>query len=227
MSGDLLVAIDSAAGSRDASDSKYIYFGNLFPAEDQYKSGLFRGLSLHPKFDRDIPHDARHPMAFSDNSVEGFQSQDVFEHIEFELVAGILDDIYRCMTPGGIFRLSLPDYNGPLLRSRSVYDCNGKILHDSSMGGAVSGQLSGGLTVTFPDNGDAHLWFPTYANVLDLIVKSQIRKCTVVNFYHYWLNATEFVCKPFDQSIMPVIRTPPRDMRAQGKPISLVVDFVK
>jgi hypothetical protein len=34
----------------------FLYFGNLIPHEKQYKSGLFYGLALHPKFDRDISH---------------------------------------------------------------------------------------------------------------------------------------------------------------------------
>lgn len=213
--------------SAEARGTKYVYFGNLFPEEPQYRSGLFHGLALHPRFDRDIPHDARRPMVFADNSIDGFQSQDVFEHIEFGKVGGILDDIYRCLKHGGVFRLSLPDYNSPLLRSRSIYDCNGRILNDASMGGTITGSMSGGVSVSFPDGGDAHLWFPTYASVLQLIVESQIRKCTTIKFHHYWVNTTDYVCDQFDHTLMPVTRTPPRDMRADGKPISLVVDFIK
>lgn len=211
----------------DMREEKYVYFGNLLPEESQYKSGLFVGLALNPKYAHDIKHDARQPMAFAGSSVDGFQSQDVFEHIEFDKVVPILDDVYRCLKPGGIFRMSLPDYNSPVLRRRSVYDCEGRILHDATMGGTVTGQPTGGLTVTFPTNGNAHVWFPTYANVNQLIVQSQIRKCETIKFHHAWIDMHRFVCDPFDQSIMPVTRTPPRDMRAGGKPVSLVVDFIK
>lgn len=215
------------AVTHDLGGAKYVYFGNLFPEEVQYKSGLFRGLALHPKYDRDIPHDARHPMAFADNSIDGYQSQDVFEHIEFEKVSTILDDIYRCLKPGGIFRMSVPDYNSPLLRARSVFDHTGKIIMDAAMGGTIRSDFVGNMTVSLPSTGDAHLWFPTYSSLLQLIINSNIRKCARINFHHYWINPIEFVCKEFDQSLMPVTRTPPRDMRADGKPISLVVDFEK
>ena len=104
------------------SENKYIYFGNLLPNEEQYKSGLFVGLALSKKYDRDIVHDATTKLPFSDNSIIGFQSQDVFEHIEFSKIPAILDEIFRCLRQKGILRLSVPDYNSPLLRNRSIYD---------------------------------------------------------------------------------------------------------
>lgn len=113
----------------------FVYFGNLLPREKQYQSGLFYALALAPKFDRDLLHDARNIMPFSDRSIKGFQSQDVFEHIPYEKVPRILDDIFRCLRDGGIFRLSVPDYNSPLLRKRSAYDAEGNILCDLAMGG--------------------------------------------------------------------------------------------
>lgn len=206
---------------------EFVYFGNLFPNEPQYQSDRFVGLALHPKFDKDIPHDARASMPFDDCSIAGFQSQDVFEHVESFKVPVIFDDIYRCLKPGGIFRLSLPDYNSPLLRKRSAYDHTGKVLYDVAMGGTLKASMSGEVETLFPDGGDVHLWFPTYNELLGMILASDIRKCDKIEFHHYWLSPDQYVLKHFDQSVMPVGRTPPRDMRADGKPISIVVDFTK
>lgn len=167
-------------------------------------------------------------MPFHDNSVKGFQSQDVFEHIPYECIATIFNDIYRCLSFGGIFRLSLPDYHSSLLRNRSVYDSNGKILCDLAMGGRVSSDMVGPIKVSWAGSeGDAHLWFPTYAKLARLILSSNLRKCTTIMVHHAWFDAHDYVCEAFDQSIMPVMRTPPGDMRSAGKPISLVVDFIK
>lgn len=213
--------------SNQPPKAPYIYFGNLFPHEPQFNSGLFRALALHQRFDYDIAYDIRNPLPFPEASIRGFQSQDVFEHVQFDGVSRILDDIFHCLVPGGIFRMSLPDYNSPLLRSRSVFDCVGRVLYDAAMGGSVVGKMSGGLDVSFPEGGDAHLWFPTYNNVLELIIASQIRRCSTIKFHHYWINSVDYRCENFDQSIMPVQRTPPNDMRADGKPISIVVDFIK
>jgi SAM-dependent methyltransferase len=221
-------AAHSPRGIIAPSDERpFIYFGNLYPHEPQFQSGLFRALALHPKFEFDIAHDASQPLPFADGSIKGFQSQDVFEHIPYEKVSGILDEVYRCLQPGGVFRLSMPDYNSPLLRNRSVYDSYGRILCDAAMGGSVSGNLSGSLDVNFVGNGDAHIWFPTYSKTLELIVSSRIRLCTTIEFHHYWADSYSYRCVPFEPSVMPVHRAPPADMRADGKPISIVVDFVK
>ena len=210
-----------------SGDNSYIYFGNLFPHEPQYRSGRFLGLALSPRFDRDIAHDARAALPFDDGSVPGFQSQDVFEHVEREKVPAILDDIYRCLRDGGLFRLSLPDYNSPLLRRRSAYDHTGRVLYDVAMGGALQAAMAGDVEVSLPPGGDTHLWFPTFHTLLEVILASRIRHCKEIHFHHYWRNPEEWVVQPFDQSLMPVSRVPPTDMRAGGKPISLVVDFVK
>jgi SAM-dependent methyltransferase len=205
----------------------YLYFGNLFPGEAQFGSGQFHGLALNPRFQRDIPHDAAMPLPFPDASIKGFQSQDVFEHIEYGKVPPILDEIFRCLRPGGLFRLSLPDYNSPLLRNRSVYDSDGNILCDLSMGGSVSSRLNEEVKVSFAGGGEAHLWFPTYANVLQLVLSSRLRKCDAITVHHAWYDRRSFVCQPFDGGVMPVRRAPPNDMRAQGRPVSLIIDFVK
>jgi SAM-dependent methyltransferase len=211
----------------DLPDDVYLYFGNLSPREEQYKSGFFRGLAPHPESERDIQHDARDPLPFRDASIKVVQSQDVFEHLEYDRVAFILDEIFRCLTPGGIFRLSLPDYNSPLLKGRSVYDSDGNVLFDAAMGGSVVGKKDGGMEIKFCPGGEAHLWFPTYSNVTALIVSSQIRKSSSIRFHHAWIDSKRFVCSEFDQAIMPVRRSPPNDMRAGGKPVSIVIDFIK
>jgi SAM-dependent methyltransferase len=211
----------------DLQNPSFLYFGNLSPREEQHKSGLFYGLSPHPESERDIRHDARDPLPFPDASLKVAQSQDVFEHLEYERVAFVLDEVFRCLMPGGVFRLSLPDYNSPLLKSRSVYDADGNVLFDAAMGGSVVGKMNGGLEIKFSPAGEAHLWFPTYANVTALIVSSKIRKSSSIDFHHAWLDSKRFVCNEFDQAVMPVRRSPPKDMRAGGKPVSIVVDFIK
>lgn len=206
---------------------EYFYFGNLVTHEIQYKNGLFAGLALHPQFPRDIRHDLTKRLPFETDSIKGGQAQDVFEHIEYDAVPSILDEVYRCLAPGGLFRMSVPDYHSPLLQSRSAYDKNGNILCDLAMGGSLKGIMSGGIKVSLEGNGIAHLWFPTYAQVLDCIIKSDIRRCSQISVHHAWLSADKWVANEFDQTIMPVMRCPPTDMRADGKPISIIVDFVK
>lgn len=211
----------------DLDTITYLYFGNLLPHEPQYTSGLFHGLALVPHFDRDIQHDATTPLPFPDNAIRGFQSQDVFEHIAYDKLPAILDEIYRCLRPDGMFRLSLPDYNSPLLKDRSVYNSQGRILCDLAMGGHVACALQEPIRVTFDSGGDTHVWFPTYCKVLHLVMLSELRKCNAIAVHHAWLDPYDDICRPFDASVMPVSRAPPYDMRSGGKPISIIIDFMK
>lgn len=206
----------------------YLYYGNLPVTSPQYKSNRFYGLALKPACNRDIFHDAYKPLPLPDNSVTGFQSEDVFEHLIYDSVPSVLNEIYRCMKPGGLFRLSLPDYNCGLLRDRSVFNSAGEWLCDPAVGGSVKSTFNGKAEAIFSKDGDSHLWAPTLENVTKLISHSSLCKAQQVYWQHGWLNPVDvFKCECFDQSIMPVQRTPPKDMRANGNPVSIVIDFVK
>jgi len=111
-----------------------LYAGDV-PDMPEY-AGL-TGLSLRQKNDNHIKHDVtkRHP--FKDNSVNSYQSEDVFEHIEYDKIADIINDIYRILKPGGLFRLSLPDYRCDVLRKRSIYE-DGEIVYDPFGGGGTT-----------------------------------------------------------------------------------------
>ena len=87
---------------------QYLYFGSLGPQERQYAVPNFVGLALNPAHDREIRHDALAPLPFADASIAKVQAQDVFEHLPFEKVPGVLDEVWRVLKPGGVFRLSLP-----------------------------------------------------------------------------------------------------------------------
>lgn len=205
-----------------------LYYGNLLPDEAQFASGRFVGLAFAPKYPRDIRHDAYDRLALPDDCIRRIQSQDVFEHLEYERIPAIFDDIHRVLAPGGMFRLSLPDYLSAPLRRRSVFDANGQILGDLMMGAKVGyDSASGGVAVRFTTDGDAHVWFPDYQQVARLILRSSIRFCRRIEFHHYHLTASSWVCNPFPDEGMPVMRAPPRDMRANGAPVSLIVDFLK
>ncbi len=207
---------------------KHLYFGNLTVGERQYQSGLFVGLALFPQHDREVAHDARDPLPVPDGSVEKIQSQDVFEHIPYDELPPILDDIHRALAPGGLFRLSVPDYRSSMLRRRCAFDENGNVLADLRMGGAVRfDRKTKKRIVEFAGNGNAHLWFPTYELVRDLISRSKLSQCQEVRFWHYNIDLEQAVTDAFPEEDMFVMRAPPNDMRSNGKPISIIVDCRK
>lgn len=208
---------------------KYLYYGNLTAVEAQYASGRFVGMTLgEPQHEREVRHDARLPLPVPDGSVEKIQSQDVFEHLAYEELPRIFDDIYRALKPGGVFRLSLPDYHAEALRARCVFDERGEILCDLRMGGEVLWNYKKKRReVRLLSNGNSHLWFPTQRLVARAVERSTLRSCRTIKYYHYYSSLDTFVADPFPDNEMPVMRAPPCDMRAGGKPVSIIADFIK
>lgn len=207
---------------------RYLYFGNLCTHERQFQSEKWYGLALQPTHDREVQHDARQPLPVPADSVQKIQSQDVFEHIDYELLPPILSDIYRALAPGGVFRLSLPDYHSPFLRKRCVFDEDGRVIADLRMGGSVVyDRKAKQRRVEFAPNGNAHVWFPTFELVQRLVERSRLKECREIRYYQYFRTRSEFVADPIPEDEMFVMRAVPQDMRAGGKPISIVVDFIK
>lgn len=208
--------------------SCFLYYGNLGVCERQYAELDVLGLALYPRHEREMEHDACKPLPFAAASINRIQSQDVFEHIAKEHIPGILDEIYRVLRPGGVFRLSVPDYRSPLLKKRSVYDSHGSVIADLMMGAGVSyDAASASVLVEFGRDGNAHLWFPTWEQMHELVACSRISRCSEIRFYHGFEDDEHFRCEPFPDLGMPVNRAPPFDMRAHGAPISIIVDFIK
>lgn len=207
---------------------QYLYFGSLGLHERQYQVPNFIGLALEPKHDREIRHDATAALPFGDNSIAKVQSQDVFEHLPFEKVPFVMDEVYRVLKPGGTFRLSVPDYRSPVLKRRSVYDWRGRVTGDLLMGATpYLDETTGDARVRFSEDGHAHVWFPRYELVTHLILKSEIRKSREIKFHQCFVDDHSYLCGPIPENEMYVQRAAPHDRRAGGAPVSIVVDFTK
>ena len=92
-------------------------------------------------------------MPLPDNSIDIYQSEDTHEHIEYNLLVEQINDIYRCLKPGGLFRLSVPDYNCDLLYNRTIKDKDGKLMFDPFGGGYYD-------EIEKKVKGNGHVWFP-------------------------------------------------------------------
>lgn len=206
---------------------QYLYFGSLGLHERQYQIPNFIGLALEPAHAREIQHNLADPLPFADGSIAKIQAQDVLEHIAFEKASLVLDEVYRVLKPGGIFRLSVPDYRSPVLKRRSIYDARGRVIGDLMMGAtSYLDAATGDARVRFSEDGEAHLWFPRYELITHLVLKSEIRKAGI-HFYQGFLDDHSFLCEPVPENEMYVLRAAPHDRRAGGAPTSIIVDFVK
>jgi SAM-dependent methyltransferase len=206
-----------------------LYFGSIGKKQLQRLEGEFIGLSLRPSHFSEIKCDiSKGDLPFPSDSITKIQAEDVLEHIDFEDLPKVFDEIFRVLRSGGIFRLSIPDYNSIVLKKRSVYDFEGRVLADPLTGSSVYYDFRSEKTlVSHRKDGNSHKWFPTKLLVDELVKSSQLKLCSSVKFWHYTASSGEFVAENFPDLCMPVFRCPPKDMRANGKPISIIVDFTK
>jgi hypothetical protein len=192
-----------------------LYAGNLSPTLPQFSTHF--GLALHPSSSKDIQHDMRNALLVPDNFISVFQSEDVFEHIEYGQIGAIFDEVFRVLRPDGLFRLSVPDYRCPSLRDRSIKDNNGNILFDPGGGGRFENEqvVDGG-----------HVWFPVYESVKALFDASRFRD---VRFLHFMDESGHSILNPIDYALGHVQRTPDNDERVASPrmAMSIVVDARK
>jgi len=160
--------------------------------------------------------------------VKYLQAEDVLEHIELSDLPKVFDEIFRILKSGGVYRLSVPDYNSIVLQKRSIYDFEGRVLADPLTGSSVFYDPKSEKTlVKHRSDGNSHLWFPTKNLIDELIQSSELRFCASIYYHHYSSSEGFFLVQNFPDLYMPVFRSPPNDMRANGLPVSIIVDFTK
>ena len=198
----------------------YLYAGDM--PMNRRQNHPFIGLSLNQHNNYHIKHDMTKPLELPDNCVDIFQSEDVFEHIEYELLPDVLNEIFRVLKPRGLFRLSMPDYKCDILLNRSTKDANGNIIFDIDGGGSYD-------KINETVVGGGHVWFPTYKSVDNLIQQTNF-DMQKVHFLHYYSQTSGLgVCNDIDYSLGLVQRTPDNDKRVQNprRPMSIVIDMYK
>ena len=184
-------------------DRIFLYAGDILHKKEYDIEGI-AGLSIRRADYRTIRHDICRKYPLPDNSVDAYQAEDVFEHIDYDKLPGVINEIYRVLKPGAYFRLSVPDYGCDILRDRSTKDASGEIVFDRDGGGSY-------------ENGQV---------VNDLIQKTDFKR---YEFYHYYDENGNSVTKKIDYAKGYIQRTPDHDKRVQNpyRAMSLVVDLYK
>jgi SAM-dependent methyltransferase len=214
-----------------------LYAGDV-PDRHEYEGWI--GLSLYQTNRNHIRHNLYLPFPIQDETVDAFQAEDVFEHLQYDKIVSILDEIYRVLKINGYLRLSLPDYRCDVNYDRSIKDLEGRVIFDPG-GGYRSRTKLLKLKVykrIYPIlytnimrhiSGSGHYWFPTIESVRRLIEKSKFAAGGTVNFLHYYDDDGIAITKPIDYSKGYISRTPDHDKSVQNhyRPLSLVVDIIK
>jgi predicted SAM-dependent methyltransferase len=200
-----------------------LYAGDI-PDTPEYRNRQKVGLSLAREDNWHIRHDISKPLPIPDGSVDSYQSEDVFEHIEYEKLPLTVSEIHRVLKKGGLFRLSLPDYRCDVLFNRSIKDAGGNILFDPFGGGAYRRRflIFGEKRVVK----GGHVWFPKYEDVFELLNDTQFSS---VEFLHYYDENEAPHTKAIDYTKGFIQRTPDNDKRVSSpfRPMSIVVDCIK
>lgn len=196
----------------------YLYAGDL-PKVLNYQYFKFVGLSLNKSNYRHINHDITQKHELEANTVDIYQAEDVFEHIQLNKIGDIINDIYRILKPGGLFRLSVPDYRCNLIYNRSKKDKYGNVVFDPGGGGMY-------INKRVVDGG--HVWFPKYELVRDLIEQSPFKK---YRFLHYYDANDRSITKKINYKKAYIMRTPDNskdiEIRNPYRALSIVVDCYK
>lgn len=205
-------------------DDINLYLGTL--PEDEKRINInkninFIGISDKLENYTHIKHDiSKDKLDLSKNSVKIIQAEDVLEHIDFENIENVINEIYRLLKPDGLFRLSLPDYNFDIYNSRTIKNDKGDIMFDPGGGGRFNKK-------TNKVEKGGHLWFPTYEIVKKILDKTHFEK-SKINFLHYYHN-NKSITNDVDYSNGFIKRTPDYDFRAQSpyRAMSIIVDCYK
>lgn len=209
----------------------FLYCGDMDKTRREYTNIPFIGLSLRDESnlisngyntEYHIQHDVTNLLPLKDNSVDIIQSEDVMEHIEYNSLKQTINEIYRVLKPGGLFRLSMPDYKCDILFNRSEKDSDGNIIFDAGGGGAYD------RTNKKVING-GHVWFPVFSSVKSLL-ESTFFSNEKINYLHYYDDINfGFITNKIDYSKGYISRTPDHDPRVKNpyRPMSIVVDCYK
>lgn len=195
-----------------------LYLGTITPAVFSQNVSYYIGVSNEVQNSYNIYHDILIPFDLYDNSVDLIQSEDVFEHIEYEKLPSILNELYRILKPNGYLRLSMPDYKCDILKNRCEYNENGEIIFDE--GGCGNYDYETKKVI----NG-GHVWFPIYENVKKLLEQTKF----ICKFLHYYDENGLGILENIDYSMGYIYRTPDHDERVSNprRPMSIVVDCYK
>ena len=125
-----------------------------------------------------VRHDLTKPFPLPDGCADRIHTEDFLEHISVDRIGALLSECFRVLTPGGMMRIGVPDYNNP--KDRPYLDI--------------------GVDLRYP----GHVTLTHFAMMKKIIEDSPFQGH---QFYHYWDGDT-FVTNRIDYSLGMIQRTP-------------------
>lgn len=160
--------------SLDLSKDIILYAGDIMDDVHLSKENLY-GLSIATNDDKHILHDITRPYPLPDNCITSYESECVFELIGEENVINALNEIYRILKPGGLLRITVPDYYSPYLRMRSMKTHDGRILYDAGETYAIKYGKDGLV--------GGSIWFTNYDVMMEKLKKTRFSRYDWLCYY--------------------------------------------
>lgn len=186
----------------------YLYYGcpeveNLYDTKFLHVSNDFEGK-------RRIRFHNLYSIPLEPESVDIFQIEEEALTFTKEEFLKVCEEIYRILKPGGLFRLSVPDYRSDVLANRVERDVTGKIISD-------------------PYGSKPRHWFPIYEELHELLKQTRFYQDGTLHYFHYYSPSGKAVLNNIDYSKGWITRTPDHDKRVSDpvRPLSIVVDMYK
>ncbi len=197
----------------DLSKNIKLYAGTIYDEVHYNDPDLF-GLSIDRVDEKHIFHDITNKYPLPDNCISNYQAEDVLEHIGLEKIVLTINEIYRILKPGALFRICLPDYFSSYLSDITLKNENGECVFDPTGGGVLKadGVYEGG-----------HVWFPTYKKMKEILDKTFFQH---YDFLCYHTEDGELVKREIDFSKGYINRVPQHN-NDQSVIYSIVIDCIK
>ena len=159
-------------GQLDLSEDIKLYAGDICDAVHLNEKNLY-GLSINKADERHIYHNIMEKYPLPDGCISRYELEEVLEYIPRELQKSTLNEICRILKPESLCRITIPDFNSPYLRERTMMSKDGKFMFDAGAGG------------NYNENGieNGNIYFPTYEDFNEILKRTDFSSIDWLCYY--------------------------------------------
>lgn len=156
----------------DLSKEIKLYAGDICDLYHLNEENLY-GLSINKADARHIFHNIMDSYPLPDSCISRYELEEVLEYIPRELQKSTLNEICRILKPESLCRITVPDFNSPYLRERTMMSQDGEFLFDAGAGG------------NYDENGisNGNIYFSTYEDFNEILKQTDFSSIEWLCYY--------------------------------------------
>lgn len=121
-------------GKLDLTKEIKLYAGDIVDEIHYHEENLY-GLSINKSDEKHIFHNIMDHYPIPDNCIYRYEAEEVLEYVPKERQKSTLNEICRILKKGCCCRITIPDFNSPYLKNRTMTDSHGTLVFDAGAGG--------------------------------------------------------------------------------------------